>query len=265
MNNLKSEQWLDKFFRFGIISKGIVYCLLGLLTVMAALGLGGKKASKADTFNFIYEQPFGKILLSLVALGLFGFVTLRVFQSFKDIDHKGHDASGIITRIGFGISALIYLSLGFYASKLALSGSSGGDGDSKKFIVAKILDMPAGAWIIGIVAIITIISGGYQIYKGISKKFMKDVKLVNSRFNDAYKISGIVGYVARGIVLLVIGYLLFHVALKSNPQGVQDTDGAISFLENKFGTFLMGLVALGLVAYGVFMFVKAKYERIGTS
>jgi hypothetical protein len=242
------DQWLEKFFRFGLISKGIVYCLLGVLTVLAAIGLRGKNASKTDAFDLIYAQPFGKVLLIVITLGLFGFVTLRLFQSFKDIDHKGDDTKGVVHRIG-------------YAAKLALSGSHG-NGDSKQFIVTKVLALPAGVWIVGIAAIIIIISGGYQVYKGASGKFMEKIQLVGTKFSEVFRKAGIVGYISRGVVLLVIGYLLFHSAIEADPGSVQDTDGAFSFLENNFGSFLMGLIALGLVGYGVFMFVKAKYERI---
>jgi hypothetical protein len=258
------EQWLEKFFRFGLVSKGVVYCLLGVLSVLAAIGLRGKNASKTDAFNFIYDQPFGKILLITIALGLFGFVTMRLFQAFKDIDHKGDDAKGIVNRIGYGISAIIYSSMGVYAAKLGLSGSHG-NGDSKQFIVSKALALPAGVWIVGIAAVIIMISGGYQIYKGASQKFMKKIQLIGSKFSNIFRKAGIVGYISRGVVLLVIGYLLLHGAMNADPGSAKDTDGAFSFLENNFGSFLMGLIALGLAAYGVFMFVKAKYERLAVS
>src|SRR5688572_11247020 len=159
------EQWLQKFFRFGLVSKGVVYCLLGILTTMAAVGLGKDKASKKDAFNFLYEQPFGKILLLLIAIGIFGFVMMRIFQTVKDTEDHGSDAKGLITRAGYGISALLYLSLGIYAIKLLISSADGG-GDTRQFVVSKILQFDKGEWIIGITGIVVMISGGYQIYKG---------------------------------------------------------------------------------------------------
>lgn len=255
-------QWLQKFFRFGLISKGVVYCLLGLLTFMAAIGLSTDKASKRDAFTFIYQQPFGKVLLALVAVGLFGFVTLRLFQSFKDIGQHGNGAKGIITRIGYGISALLYSSLGLYALKILDRADDGEGGHTRQFIVGKVLQLEGGDLIIGLSALIVVISGGYQIYKGVSQKFMKRIKLSGSKFTEVFRKSGMIGYISRGIVLLIIGYFLFHAAIESNPGEVQDTDGAFTFLENKFGSLMMGLVALGLTGYGVFMFVKAKYESL---
>jgi hypothetical protein len=253
------EQWLEKFFRFGLVSKGVVYCVLGLLAMMTALGLSRERASKKEAFEFIYDQPFGQILLVIVVIGLAGFITLRVFQSLRDIDRHGKDARGVAARIGYGISALIYTSLAVYAVKLLLHSEK--HGDSKQFVVTKVLNLPGGTWIIGIVSVIIIGSGIYQIYKGASQKFMEKVQLIGSRFSKLFTKAGIIGYISRGIVLLIIGYFFFHAAIDANPREVQDTEGAFSFLRKNFGSFLMGAVALGLIGYGIFMFVRAKYER----
>jgi predicted transporter len=79
---------------------------------------------------------------------------------------------------------------------------------------------------------------------------------------DLFKKAAVIGYIARGIVLIIIGYFLFHAALISNPEEAQGTGAAFDFLENKFGSLMMGIVALGLVGYGVFTLVKAKYQKI---
>ena len=91
---------------------------------------------------------------------------------------------------------------------------------------------------------------------------MKKIQLIGSQCHNAFQKAGVIGFISRGIVLLVIGYLLLHGAIRSDAGAVQDTEGAFSFIENKFGALLMGIVAAGLVAYGVFMFIKARYERI---
>jgi hypothetical protein len=258
----RKEKWTERFARFGIISKGIVYCIIGMLTSMAALGIRGEKANKDDAFKLIYDQPFGKLLLILVAVGLFGYVTWRFFQSVYDIDSKGNDTKAKFVRIGYGFSALLYFAIGLYALKLALNGPGGSGGDSQQFIVAKILAYPAGEWIIGIAALLTIGNGIRQIYKALSGNFMKNIQLTESRHSELYKKAGIVGYFARGIVLLIIGYFFLRAALHHNANEAAGTKEAFAFLENTFGTLLMGLVAAGLVGYGVFMFVKGRYQKI---
>jgi hypothetical protein len=260
-NESRKEKWTERFARFGIISKGIVYCLIGILTTMAAVGLRGEKASKDEAFKVIYEQPLGKILLLIIAFGLLGYVTWRFFQSVYDIDYKGTDAKAKFIRIGYGISAILYFGLAVYALKLSLSGIQGGD-DSQQFFVSKILSYPAGDWIVGIAALLTIVNGFRQMYKGVSGNYMKNVQFMRARHSEIFRNAGVVGYFSKGLVLIIIGYFFLRAALYHNANEAIGTKGAFALLENAFGTVLMGLVALGLVGYGVFMFVKGRYQRI---
>lgn len=257
----RNAHWFERYFRFGLISKGVVYCMTGIIATLAAIGYSRKNAGKSEIFQFIYEQPFGRIILGVIAVGLFGYCLLRFFQCFKDIDNKGDSATGFAKRFGFFISGMLYLALGFYAGKLAITGSQGG-GDSRQFMVGKVLELPAGQWIIGIVGLIIIGNGLYQMYRGISQKFMKKIQLRAAKFSDLMKKSGIMGYAARGFVLVIIGYLIVHAALTANPKEAKGTDGAFDFVQNNFGGVLMAVIAVGLIAYGAFMFVRAKYERI---
>lgn len=257
------ERWIERFARFGIISKGIVYCLIGVLASMSAIGLQGRKMSKSDTFQLVYDQPFGQVLLILIALGMTGYVMWRFFQAFGDIDNKGSDTKAKFTLVGYLFSGGVYASLAFYTVKLALSGPQGdGDGNQRQFIVSKVLALPAGEWLIGIAATLIFLNGVRQVYKGVSRKFCKNVQLVKSDYSEVYKKTGVLGYVSRGVVLLVIGYFFFRAAVTHNVNEVQGTEGAFDFLEDTFGTVLLAIVAIGLIGYGVFQFVKGKYQRI---
>lgn len=255
------EQWFQRFFRFGLIAKGVVYCLMGVLAFMAVAGLSQEKASKTQVLGFIYDQPFGVILLILVSVGLFGYATLRFFQAFKDIDNKGDDTGGVLSRTGYGISGLLYLSLAIYAAKLVWNGQES-EGDSNQFIVAKALSYEWGKWVVSIAGLIIVGSGIYQIYRAVSGKFMKKIQLLRANIENYVRKAGVVGYLSRGIVLVIIGYLVLHAALTSNPGEAKGTEYAFAFIEYKFGSFLMAIIAVGLLGYGVFMFVKAKYQRI---
>lgn len=257
------ENWFEKFARFGLVSKGIVYCLMGIISVLAAFGLSQENGDKAEAFELIYGQPFGQVLLVIIALGLLGYAMLRFFQAFKDVNNKGNDMKGILDRIGYTMSGFLYLGIAVYAVKLVFAGpGGGGDGDSREFVVSKVLEYPGGQYAVGIAAVIVVGMGIYQIYRGVTGKFMKRVNLIRSNMKDAFKMTGTLGYISRGIVLVIIGYFLFHAALLSSPDEAQGTGAAFSFLENKFGSFMMALVAVGLIGYGAFTFVKAKYQRI---
>lgn len=254
----KKETWLQHFTRFGLIAKGVVYCLMGMLTIMAALGLSEKKGDKEEAFKVVYEQPFGKIVLAIIAIGLLGYVTLRFFQTFADTDHRGNNAQGLAIRIGYGISAFLYLGLSIYAVKLTTGDFS--NTDSRKFFVSKAMEYPWGEWLVGIGALIIIGAGINAIYKGATGHFMKKVKLVHSNYEQAFRRAGVIGYLSRGIVLGTVGYLFLQAAIHSNPQEAKGTGGAFDLLQHTFGNILMGLIAIGLTGYGFFMFVKARYQ-----
>ena len=91
---------------------------------------------------------------------------------------------------------------------------------------------------------------------------MKLVKLYRSGFHDSFEKAGMIGYVARGIVFSIVGYFLLRAAIDSNPREADGTREAFDFLQQNFGNLLMGVVAAGLVAYGIFMFVRARHENI---
>lgn len=256
------EKWFEKFARFGLVSKGIVYFLMGSLSVLAAFGLSREKGDKAEAFKVIYEQPLGQFMLVAIAAGLFGYVMLRLFQAFKDTENKGKDLKGLLDRVGYAMSAGLYFAIGIYALRLVFGSGDSGSGDSRQFIVSKVLGYPGGAYIIGIASLVVVGMGIYQITRGVTGRFMKRVNLYHSNMKDFFKTTGVIGYVSRGIVLAIIGYFLFHAAWVSNPDEAQGTRAAFDFLQNNFGSFMMAVVALGLAGYGVFCFVKARYQKI---
>jgi len=263
LSNLSDQKWVENFSRFGIISKGVVYCILGLLAFLAAIGSGKQNPSKEGTFQLILDQPFGKILLALVAIGLVGYVVWRFIQAIKDTEGKGNDAKGIFKRIGFAFSGLIYAALAYLAATLAF-GNQSSSGDGKKQLVQKLLDLSYGEVILGIIGLIILGQAINQIYKAYSGKYKKKFheEKMSSKESQVFTKVGIIGYVARAVVLGIIGYFVLRAAIESNSSEVRDTEGAFGFINSSFGPIIFGIVALGLIAYGVFMFFMAKYREI---
>lgn len=261
------ERWIIRFSRFGIAMKGVVYCILGLLTILVVLHQRQKQASKEDVFKTILEQPLGEILLMIVAAGLLCFAIWRIVQTVKDPYRKGKDWKGILIRAGYLWSAMIYLSITVYAGTMALHGEgSGKSGDSKKMMVNEIMQQPHGRILVGLIAGEIILFGLYQIYKGLTGKFMKHIRKaeVQIRKQKLYQKVGSLGYSSRGIVFSIIGFLFIQAALQANPSKAQGEEGAFNLLSSSFGPWILGLVAAGLIAYGMFMFVKVKYADVHT-
>lgn len=251
--------------QFGLMAKGLVYCLLGGLAFMAAFQINGRSAGntdKADVFDLIGKQTGGQIMLAILALGLISYTVWRGIQAFSDSQNKGSDAKGLATRARYLFSGLVYGSLAFYVINMLLSNPSE-SGDQQQSMARELLSKPFGQWLVGIGAAILLAVGLYQIWYGISEKYRKHAEKVGrSSHTKLLLLAGKVGYVARGIVWVVIAWMFFKAALSSNSAAAGDTSKAFSFLEDAaYGTYLLAAVGLGLVCYGVFNFVRAKYER----
>lgn len=266
-----APQWIDTYARIGIAAKGAVYVLIGILAAMAAFGEGGNvDGGQSGAFQWILQQPFGQILLGLVILGLLGYVIWRMIMAFKDPDGYGTDSKAIFKRLGFFFSGLTYLFFAFSAARLLLpnlgSGTGSGGGGGREMLIAKVLDQPFGQILIGIFAAIVIGKGIYQFYKGVTGNFKEHVNEQSMSHNqhEVYARAGRIGYIARGIVFAILGYFLVKVALQSDASEAGGTGEALSFLSGTAGPYVLAAVALGLAAYGIFMFIKSKYRYIPT-
>jgi hypothetical protein len=160
----QNSSWIERLARFGYVTKGIVYALIGILAVQAAFNVGGGTTGSDGALYTIARQPFGRFMLTLVAIGLIGYVLWRFVQAFNDPEHKGADAKGIARRIGYGISGLIYASLAFTAARIALGTSSSG-GPSKQSLAARLLANDFGQWLIGAIGAFLIGLAFFYFYR----------------------------------------------------------------------------------------------------
>lgn len=238
---------------------------------MAAFELGGQtaeEAGKTGVFQFILEQPYGKVLLAIVTVGMLCYTLWRFIQAFGDTEDKGTDAKGIGKRISYFFSGAVYGALAFTAAQLLLGNGGGGSGsDSRQTLARELLSQPFGQWLLGAVAVGTMVMGIYQFYRAYSGKYMSKVQSqqLKPELRTSLVRAGLVGYIARGFVWLIIGYLLLRAALNSNFREAGSSSQAFQFVESSsYGSFLLGILALGLICYGVFMFVRAKCEVINT-
>lgn len=256
----------ENFVRAGFATKGVIYCLAGILTTLSVFNMGGQKADTKDSIKFLASQPFGSILLGLIAVGLLGYAFWRLYEAIKDPESNDHSAKRTLTRIGYGFSGLFYGWLAYYTIQIIVNGNSSGGGSSRQSFVAKALEMPAGKWIVIIAALIFFGKAIHQFYKAYTGKFAKKIMDggLPMRTKEALRTAGKVGYAARGVVISIIAYFLFRAAVEANPQKTGGSKEAFSFIEQQapFGTILLAIVALGLVAYGVYMFVKARYRDL---
>ncbi len=258
--------WIERLARFGYATKGFVYGLIGILAVTAALTTGGKTTDTEGALQTIAAQPFGKLLLLLIAVGLIGYTLWRIIQAIKDPEDKGSDFKGLFQRLGYITSGLIYGGLAWTAFKLAVGASSSG-GKTKQDWTAQILAQPMGRWLIATAGAFMIGIGCYRLYKAYHTKFRKRLDLRELNITQEKIIVNIsrIGIAARGIVFILTGFFFIQAARQFDPDEVRGLDGILQTLaQQPFGKIILGLVALGLIAYGIYMMVQARYRQIET-
>lgn len=258
--------WVERLARLGYTAKGIVYAIVGVLAVQAAIGVGGKTTDQKGALGAIASQPFGKFLLALVALGLIGYVIWCFVEAVQDPEHKDDNAEGWARRLGSAISGMIYASLALSAIRLAMgSGAGSSSSNSTQDWTARLMSQPFGQWLVGLVGACIIGLGFYQFYKAYKAKFRKKMKLHEMTPTEetwATRI-GRFGEAARGVVFVITGFFLLQAARQADPNQARGLDGALQALaQQPYGSWLLGIVALGLVAYGIHMGVQARYRRI---
>lgn len=258
----EAKPWVRKFARFGYMAKGVVYGMIGVLALLAAFGPGGETTDSSGALRSIAQMPFGEMVLWGIGLGLIGYIVWRLIKAIKDPENEGTDVKGIITRIGFFISAVIYTNLAYGAIQLASNSGSGGGGDSEKTMSAKLLEQPFGVWLVGALGVGIIAYGIYELYKGYKEKFMKKFKTYEMNIGERKiaRNSGKLGLMSRGIVFSMIGFFFIQTAITHNPDQSKGIDGALAELaQQPYGQILLALVALGLILYGVYQIIRGRY------
>lgn len=266
-NVVRTKPWVVRLARLGYAAKGLVYFLIGLLALQVALGVGGQTTNSEGALQTIYRQPYGQALLTITAIGLFGYALWRIIQALLDPDHNDStSAKRIVQRFGYAISGITYGFLGWEAVRIVMSSvSSGGGGGGTEHWTARLMAQPFGSWLVGLVGLIIIAVGLFQAYYGWTAKFRERLKLHKMSPNErrwAIR-SGTWGYIARGIIYAIIGGFLIWAAIQSNPENAVGLNEALDKVaQQPYGTVLLGLTAVGLMAYGVFAFVQARYRNI---
>ncbi|MFL5809875.1 MAG: DUF1206 domain-containing protein [Flavisolibacter sp.] len=260
---LRQRTWVERTARIGMIAKGIVYLTMGILAFMAAFEIAGtrdEEANRKGVFNFIRGNPAGTWLLGFVAAGLVCYGVWRIIQSFTTNDKK--QKKKWMKRSRYLFSGLSYLALAFTAIKIMFNDQS--NGDKNQQMSAQIMEKPYGGWLLILGALAFAATGMYQAWYGFANKYKKHVQDLDlkSTASSILLPAGKVGYVARGIVWLLLAFLLSRAAIHSNAHEAGDTGKAFEFVEaSVFGSYILAALGLGLAAYGIFNFIRARWER----
>lgn len=258
--------WVERLARFGYAARGVVYALIGLLAIQAAFGGRGtveQQATPQGALQRIAEQS--RLLLVLVAIGLAGYALWRFVQAVLDPENKGSDAKGMVKRGAMLASGIVYAGLALLAARMVSGTGQASGGAGSQGTAAGLMDKPFGRWLVVLAGIAVIVSAAYQIYEAYTRKFRKRLKLEEMDPNEQRLATrtGEVGLASRGIAFLLVGWFLIQAGLRHDPNQARGLGGALETLAGQpYGPWLLGIVALGLIAYGAYSFLQARYRKI---
>lgn len=247
--------------RAGLVARGVVYLVIGVLALKLALGDGGKATNQTGALKTVAEQSFGELLLILLAIGLAGYSLWRLLRAA--VGHGAEQRDSGSDRIAALASGIAYGILAITAVKI-LTDSGAGSGTPKQ-PTGGVLDWPAGTVIVAIAGGIMIGVAIYQAYKGIARKFLEDAKTgeMSEGVRKGYTALGVFGHVARAVIFALIGYGLIKAAIDYNPQEAIGLDGALRELADaSYGPLLLGAVAVGLAGFALYSIADARYRKV---
>lgn len=254
---------LEVAARVGLIAFGLVHLLVGWLALLIAWGAAAGSADNSGALQTLADQPFGKIMLWLVA---FGMAALALWQTSEAIwGYRRLDgASRVRMQVTSGAKAVISAALGASAASVAL-GAGSSSSESQEQATTGVLGWPGGQIIVVATGLIIISVGVASVIKGVRRSFDEEIDTASMPSAVRKGVGGLgqVGYVAKGLALGVVGGLLSYAALTSDRQQGQGLDGALQqVLAQPFGRFLLTAVAIGFAAFGLFAMLQARYRRM---
>jgi len=260
------SDWLENLARAGLATRGVLYVVVAILAVQVATGHGGERADKQGALQAVLQQPLGRLLLLVLAVGLGGYALWRFVEAIVGPPDEADPSKATLKRVGSAARGLLYTAFFVSAVQLVIwSGIESGSDDAQSDWTARVLDWPGGTWLVVATGLAIIGGGLYVGWRGLSRKFRKRLKSAEMGTAERRWIVGFgtVGMVARMIVFSMIGVFLIGAALRHDPDQAVGIDGALKRLADRpYGPTLLFVVALGLAAYGVYSFAEARYRRV---
>jgi hypothetical protein len=255
--------WVERFARVGYAAKALLYITVGLLAARAGLGQGGRTTDTHGALRVMYGVTLGRAMLLVIAAGLLGYAVWRLIEAILDPEQRGISWKGVGVRIGSAARAVFHGALGVAALRLAYGDRSRLGGDHPQYWTARAFELPGGELLVWLAALSIIGYGLYQLYRAYAPKLGRQLQLWKIPESASGFVVGVsrFGIAARGVVFCLIGFLLARAAAHhdaGDAGGVRESLGALA----GFGRWPFVVVALGLVAYGVYELVNARYRRI---
>ncbi|MRG61504.1 DUF1206 domain-containing protein [Agromyces sp. CFH 90414] len=246
--------------RIGYVVLGIVHLIIGAIAISIAVGSGGGEADQGGAMEQISRVPFGVLVLWVIVIGLAALGIWQIVEAFLERDPDAKTRWGRrIKQVG---TAIAYFAIAATALVSALGGSSDSSQSTTAFS-AELLANPGGVVLLVLVGLVTVGVGVAFVVRGARKDFEKQLAIPPGKVGDGIRVFGVVGYVAKGIAVAVVGVLFVVAAITHDPEKAGGLDAALkSLAELPFGQVILWLVGAGIMIYGAYCFARARYARL---
>ena len=278
MGKAKSEakraarsDWTQGLARAGLVAKGITFGIVAGLAFQVAFDAGGKIEDRPGALQAVAQSTLGRFLLGALAVGLGGYALWRFAQAFLGEKLESGEDTGWLKRIGLVARGLLYTWLFAMSLSLVLnadepiSGGGGGGGQEEDRATSIAFEQPLGRWLVAVVGLAIVGAGLFNLYRAVTQSFRKDLKegQMEREERESYAVLGTLGHLARAVLFSLAGWFLIRAAWEYDPEQAIGIDGALRKVARaEYGHFLLGCVAAGLLAYGLFCLVQARYREV---
>jgi len=256
---VKSSAPLQALARLGFAVNGLLHILIAAIAIAVAVGTSGRAADQSGALAQLASNPGGVFILWTVVIGLFSLAVWLILSAFL---MQGADPKRRWSRRAANLSkAMVYFVLGGTAATFALGGGTSSAGSAED-TTASLLAAPGGIVVLVVAGLVVLAVAGYFVHKGAAKKFTADIAVPTGPAGKAIIGLGVGGYIAKGLALGVVAFLILFAAFTHDPSKSTGLDGALKSLAAlPYGGLILGTVGVGLIMYGVYCFARAWRAR----
>ena len=250
--------------RIGYAACGLVYIAIGVIAAGVAAGVGDRPGGAQHAMRVIEEQPFGKLFLVTLSVGLFGYAALNLSGALRDPEGRGRSFTGVLLRAADAVTGALYMALAVAAVRIAAAPSQRG-GRIIESWAAGILEHRGGSLLLSGIGLVLLAAGGFLVHRARSEPFgdILDRRTLSGGMWRVLTAAARFGTLSRGLILGISGLLVVEAAATRQPAEVGGIGDALSAIEaTPFGAWLLGAAALGFIAYGTYQLAKVRYRRV---
>lgn len=262
MTKVTSTRWQHQLYFWGHLAKGAVYLMVGGLALATVIGqAGGGPEGPQSIIRYLRDQPFGKVILGVLAVGMFAYCAWRWYKALADEADEGTDRSGIMHRSSYAMSGTLYGLLGVFTVTQLTGGAPEGD---KQALLVELMQQPYGIVGVGILALAALYAAYRQYDRAANETYMEDLNTgeMHPKERESYRWMGKVGYGSRVVVYVIIAYFLVRAVLAQDASQYKGLGGVLRLISQGAGSIFLAIIAVGLLLYGAFVLVKARYREL---